>query len=92
MDTSDELNPVSVAFPTTPLETLLSESRQLQALSRQLIKESREQRAICQLLLYTYCIKHQLERYPDIYARMLPGHASLVARGRLNQNVDPSPT
>jgi hypothetical protein len=88
MVTHHEPDPPLVAQPATPLEALLSESRELQAISRQLIRESRELRTIYLLLQHNYHVKYQLEKYPDIYASMLLRLASLEGKKELAKWLD----
>jgi len=73
MDTGNDRNNLPVRQPTLPLEALLSESKQLQAISWQLIRESRELRMISMLLQHSYRNHHiQLEKYPHLIIKIIP--------------------
>jgi hypothetical protein len=60
MSTGNVLNAIRVVEAAVPLETLLSESKRLQAISLQLIRESRELRTICLLTQHGYQKQHNL--------------------------------
>ena len=73
MDTGNDRNNLPVLQPTLPLEALLSESKQLQAISWQLIRESRELRMISMLLQHSYRNHHiHLEKYPHLIIKLIP--------------------
>lgn len=58
MDADHGLHTAPV-IPPLPFEALLSESQRLQALSLQLIRESRELRTICSLIQHRYGHHHR---------------------------------
>ena len=72
MDAGNGLKNTPVVEPTLPLEALLSESKRLQAISWQLIRESREQRTIYMLLEHVYSNHHiHLEKYPHLIVTII---------------------
>jgi hypothetical protein len=54
MDTGNDQNTLPVILLTMPIDALLRESKRLQAISEQLIRQSRELRTICVLIERKY--------------------------------------